>query len=586
MEKNKMKSMKQKLVKNTGTSMALLLLVSMVISIGSLVLTGNERIATQENTSRTAFDRLIKEQVDNAVSVADFYNMQYTSGKMTLIEAKTAAADVIRGMKYGKDGYFWVDTSQGVNVVLLGNETEGTNRLDATDSNGVAYVKLLVEQAQKQGGGYTDYNFPKAGQTEPLPKRAYTLYFQPFDWVIGTGNYVDDIDAEINALRSAIRTETIILMSIAIGAGLLLLFVGLIFTVRLSKNFANQLHGLLAISEQVAKGDTNIEMQESDIIEIQQLNQSFNSVVNGIYEQVNVLEHISNGDFTANISVRSEQDILVQSIHKMVSLLSRTLEQINISADQVTSGSTQVSDSAQALAQSATEQANSVEVLSAEIAGVSEQIKNTAVHTADANQLTANVGKLLNGSNQQMLEMSTAMSDISNSSEEIAKIIKVIEDIAFQTNILALNAAVEAARAGAAGKGFAVVADEVRNLATKSSEAAKQTGVLIERSVNSVQKGVQIAQATAQSLTEVVDGAQEIIRLIAEISQASTLQSESIAEITVGIEQISSVVQTNSATSEESAAASEELSGQAEMMKSLVSQFKLTADTSPTYRDQ
>lgn len=573
-----MKSMKQKLVKNTGASMALLLLVSMLISILSLVFTGNERVNSQENTSRADFDRLIQEQVGSALSVASFYHDKYTTGELTLEQAKTAAADVIRAMNYGQDGYFWVDTSQGDNVVLLGNATEGTNRIDAKDSNGFAYIKSLIAQAKQEGGGYTDYNFPKAGQTEALPKRAYTLYFQAFDWVIGTGNYVDDIDKEIHALRGSIQTETVILMAVSICSGLLLLFIGLLFTVRLSKHFSSQLHGLLTISEQVAKGDTNIEILESDIVEIQQLNQSFGAVVSGIHEQVTVLEHIANGDFTASISTRSERDVLVQSIHKMVSLLSHTVDQINSSADQVTCGSSQVSDGAQALAQSATEQASSVELLSAEIADVSAQIKNTADHAASVNHLTALVGEKLNASNQQMAEMSAAMSDISKSSEAIAKIIKVIEDIAFQTNILALNAAVEAARAGTAGKGFAVVADEVRNLAIKSSEAAKQTGVLIDGSVNFVKKGAQISQATAESLVEVVTGAQEITLLIAEISQASSLQTESISEIRLGIEQISSVVQTNSATSEESAAASEELNGQAERMKSLVSRFQLNAD--------
>lgn len=266
-----------------------------------------------------------------------------------------------------------------------------------------------------------------------------------------------------------------------------------------------------------------------------------------------------------------------RSITQFIKTISTTLLQIRLAAEQVSAGSTQVSDGAQELAQSATEQASSVELLSTEITGVSAQIKKNAAHAANVNQLASIVGEKLNASNQQMVDMSAAMTDINKSSEEISKIIKAIEDIAFQTNILALNAAVEAARAGSAGKGFAVVADEVRNLATKSSEAAKQTGVLIDGSVTSVKKGVEIAQATAQSLVDVVKGAQEITQLIGEISQASSLQTESIEEITQGIEQISSIVQTNSATSEQSAATSEELSGQADTMKALVSQFQLKA---------
>lgn len=582
MKENKMKSIKQTLLINSGTSMALLLLISMLISIFSLILTGNERITSQEKTSREAFDRLIQEQVSSVYSIVAQYNNKYIAGDISFEQAKDEAADLIRNMKYGKDGYFWVDTSEGINVVLLGNDTEGTNRMDARDTNGFPYIRELIAQAKQQGGGYTDYYFPKAGQSEALPKRAYTLYFEPFDWVIGTGNYVNDIDTEVSTLRSYILKETIILITAIISIGLLLLIAGLVFTARLSRSFSKQLKSLMLASHQVAEGDTDIQVLESEILEIQQLNQAFATMAAGIHEQVAVLERIADGDFTVRITERSERDILVQSMNKMVYLLNNTLHLINHSADQVTSGSMQVSDSAQALAQSATEQASSVELLSKEISGISVQIRNNAENASGVNQLAGVVGEKVNLSKERMSGMSLAISDISKSSEEIGKIIKVIEDIAFQTNILALNAAVEAARAGTAGKGFAVVADEVRNLATKSSEAAKQTSVLIEDSVSLVKKGVGIARETEAALMEVVAGAGEITQLIAEISQASALQTQNIMQITEGVDQISSVVQINSATSEESAAASEELSSQAEVMKSLVSRFQLNEDKGET----
>lgn len=255
--------------------------------------------------------------------------------------------------------------------------------------------------------------------------------------------------------------------------------------------------------------------------------------------------------------------------------LSSTLSQINQAANQVSAGSDQVSSGAQALSQGATEQASSVEELAATITDISGQVKSNAESALNAKEKSEMAGTEIAASNQKMQELIAAMEEISKSSQEIGKVIKTIEDIAFQTNILALNAAVEAARAGAAGKGFAVVADEVRNLASKSADAAKSTTALIEGAITAVSNGTQLVDVTAKSLLSVVTGTQEVASIVNDISTASAEQASSIAQVTQGIDQISSVVQTNSATAEESAAASEELSGQAQMLNNLVGQFKL-----------
>ncbi|MEG2073704.1 MAG: methyl-accepting chemotaxis protein, partial [Angelakisella sp.] len=271
---------------------------------------------------------------------------------------------------------------------------------------------------------------------------------------------------------------------------------------------------------------------------------------------------------------------ILMSIRQINSSLGATLSQINTAAEQVASGSDQVAGGAQALSQGATEQASSVEELSATIGEISEQVRQNAENTKNANEQAAIVEKEIENGDKQMRALADAMKDINNSSGEIAKIIKTIEDIAFQTNILALNAAVEAARAGAAGKGFAVVADEVRNLASKSSEAAKNTTVLISQSIEAVENGTKMAAATASALDKITTGAAAINTLIGEIASASGEQAQSITQVTLGVEQISAVVQTNSATAEESAAASEELSGQAGMMKELISKFKVSTEAS------
>lgn len=265
---------------------------------------------------------------------------------------------------------------------------------------------------------------------------------------------------------------------------------------------------------------------------------------------------------------------LLDSARKLSAQLSDTLRQINQSTDQVSAGAEQVSAGAQALSQGATEQASAIEELAATINDISGKIIATADRAGDVHSQSSETGREVEQCNEQMFELVNAVRDIGESSSQIGKIIKTIEDIAFQTNILALNAAVEAARAGTAGKGFAVVADEVRNLASKSAEASKSTSVLIEGSARSVEKGMKIADETAASLQKAVISTENTVKAVDKITEATAEQSQAVSQVTQGMDQISSVVQTNSATAEESAAASEELSGQAVILKELVGQFK------------
>lgn len=263
------------------------------------------------------------------------------------------------------------------------------------------------------------------------------------------------------------------------------------------------------------------------------------------------------------------------AINEILNKLNSTMHQINIASEQVASGASQVADGAQVLSRGATEQASSVEELAATINDISRYSTNTAASTLDADKQVQIAGSRVQACDRQMKDMLSAMEEIRSKSVEISKIIKTIEDIAFQTNILALNAAVEAARAGTAGKGFAVVADEVRNLASKSAEASKNTAALIAGTVQAVEKGFGYANETAGSLVEIVDVAKSVSVTVGKISEDAKEQANAISQVTTGIEQISGVVQSNSATAEESAAASEELSGQAQMLKSLVGKFKL-----------
>ncbi|KNY29703.1 methyl-accepting chemotaxis protein [Pseudobacteroides cellulosolvens] len=307
------------------------------------------------------------------------------------------------------------------------------------------------------------------------------------------------------------------------------------------------------------------------------INNTMNAIAIPLNAALKVLGKMAQNDYTNNIpgDYKGSFNELVSAINYVQSTLNNVLNEINDAAKQVASGSKQVSDSAQALSQGSTEQASAIEELSASMEEISTQTKQNAVSANQANDLALAVKENAILGNAQMREMVQSMNGINEASSNISKIIKVIDEIAFQTNILALNAAVEAARAGQHGKGFAVVAEEVRNLAGRSANAAKETTVLIEGTIKKVEDGSKIANDTASALNNIVDGVTKATELIGQIATASNEQATGITQINQGITQVSQVTQVNSATSEESAAASEELSSQADLLKEMVGKFKL-----------
>ncbi|MBQ8781356.1 MAG: HAMP domain-containing protein [Oscillospiraceae bacterium] len=335
--------------------------------------------------------------------------------------------------------------------------------------------------------------------------------------------------------------------------------------------------------DQLASGDftspvPETKSQDETKILTESTTQVVSDINNIIGDVGRVLEAMAEGDFSVDPRENERYYVgdyapIVEYLSNIRNALNETLGQINNAADQVSAGSDQVSAGAQALSQGATEQASSIEELAATINVISDQIKENAEAAVNASSQTDTAGAEMAAANEKMTELVTAMNEISASSNETKNIIKTIEDIAFQTNILALNAAVEAARAGDAGKGFAVVADEVRNLAGKSAEAAHSTTALIEGTVAAIERGTLLVDEVADKMSAVADAAGTVAKLNNSIADASKDTADAITQITVGVEQISGVVQNNSATAEESAAASEELSGQANMLKDLISSF-------------
>lgn len=484
--------------------------------------------------------------------------------------------DIMAGISVSENGTAYMIDKNGntiadtdPQVVIDGENIEKTAAEDTTGSKG--YAALADVHAKMRNGetGFADYTF--SGVRE-------FISYAPIE---GT----DGWSLAVCAPASDFLRTTYICFGIAISLTVIAIVISAINSTRMGNNIGNPIKLCTERIEKLSQGDLSSPVPEIDTRDetrvladaTRKLVYDFNSIIGDIGK---VLTSMANGNFDVRSEVEEEVycgdfHVLIESVRNINHRLSDTLTRINNSAEQVSGGSEQVSGGAQALSQGATEQASSIEELSATINTISDRITENSESCIDGKRLVDETAKYISTATDDMNRLTGAMDDIGKASGEISQIIKAIEDIAFQTNILALNAAVEAARAGEAGKGFAVVADEVRNLASKSSDAAHETALLIEKAITAINNGTNIASETAQAVTTVSRHAEEVHMLMNKIAEASAVQADMVKQVTVGMEQISGVVQTNSATAEESAAASEELSGQANMLKQLVGGFKL-----------
>ncbi len=376
------------------------------------------------------------------------------------------------------------------------------------------------------------------------------------------------ISSRVKKEVSATVTAEVFLMILgtllAIGIGLFL-----------TRMITGPIRASVELANAVAEGDVEKTVDIDQHDEIGVLAEAMGKMVENLKGLVEVARKIAIGDLTVNVEPLSDKDAFGHSMKAMVETLAYTMTEISTAANNVAAGAHQMSSTSQAMSQGATEQASSLEEISSSMNEIAAQTRHTAENARQANMLAGEAKMLAERGNERMSRMVVAMREINESSRSISRIIKVIDEIAFQTNLLALNAAVEAARAGKYGKGFAVVAEEVRNLAARSAKAARETAELIEGSVKKVGDGTQMADKTAEALSEIVAAAGKMTGLVGEIAAASNEQAQGVSQITQGLGQVDQVTQQNTAHAEESASAAEELSSQAQLLQQLVATFTI-----------
>lgn len=512
-----------------------------------------------ETTTSVAKGNNIKLGASTGMPVKD------SSGKIVGVISITYPLDhetIVDQLKGDSDNEFtiFMDDERINTTIMNGNERAVGTKMSAD------VAKIVLEDKKEY-----------FHETEILGNKymaAYSPLLDPDGNAIGalfTGLELSEITEQ--RVSSALTGVGIAVVIVVIIVVIMNLYIG--------KSIVKPVTQLCGTAREMANGNLSSEILKNANNEIGELADSLNEVQTNMQVYIkDISEHmelLAAGDITQEITRDYVGDFasIKDSINKIIDSLNNTLSSINTAAEQVNSGAEQVATAAQSLSQGATEQASSIEELAASINIISEKINTNAADAVEASKRTNEAGMEMQEVNDRVNHLVSAMTEIKESSDQIQKIIKTIEDIAFQTNILALNAAVEAARAGVAGKGFAVVADEVRNLAGKSAEAAKNTTSLIESTVTAIEKGNTIVEEVAEKIVVVSESAGHVAEINNKISAASKDAANSIVQITVGVDQISSVVQTNSATSQESAAASEELSGQAQMLQQEISQFTL-----------
>lgn len=590
-----MKSVRQKIV----LCSFLICLVSIIgiagYDIYHSVKSFKEDVANYRQTLLDQFDRSLKLEVETALSLIVDIHQQQQKGLLTEPEAKKRATDLVRNLRFDQGNYFWIDTYQGVNVVLLGRPQEGVSRIDSKDAQGHEFIKELIANGKKSGGGYTEYSFPKPNQSEALPKRAYTLAFEPYGWIIGTGNWIDDIDKVVIKKEQEYYESLKIAIYTKLGISVLILLMAGIVSFKFGSTFSRPIENATTHVNHLAAGDFNIHFDEQDLSRSDEIGQMARSLQ----------------------KMGSQLQALIQQIRSSAEHLAAASEELSAGADQSSLAIQQVATTITTMAESSTKQVSTVNTTSLvveEITDSIDHIAQTANHLAEMSEDTAQathggqstIEKAINqirAVGQGTEDTAKAVNELKDSSAQIGAIIELISGIAGQTNLLALNAAIEAARAGEQGRGFAVVAEEVRKLAEQTENATHKIAEIIranhenilatvsrmESAKNDVAYGIKLVNEAGGGFTNIFDMVQKLSERIRDISaslQEMAAGSQRIIQAVVELETESKHSQANaetvaaateeqSATADEIATSSKSLAALAGNLQELTSRFKV-----------
>ena len=524
-----------------------LFLITFVVIAGSLIFASRDTMMD---------DRKAKLQniVESAHSTAKHFYDQAQAGEIEEAEARDLALEAIEWMRYGDNGYLWINDFQPRMIMHpFAKKLEGKPLADYKDPNGTRLFVEMIQEIKKSGSGFVNYVWQKGNDgTNLQPKISYVKSYAPWGWVIGTGIYVDDVDAAF--FKYSINA--------AIAIALVVIFLSIV-AYFLSKTITRPLQQAVELADALAEGDMSQEIKIRSQDEVGKLLLSMQKMVGSLRGVAGVAQQIAEGNLDVTIEPRSDKDELLISLQSMTSRLVEVVGGVKASADNVATGGKAMNDSAMQMSHGATEQAAAAEEASSSVEEMAANIRQNADNAAQTEKIAMRSAAQAEDGGVAVEKTVTAM-------REIVEKINIIEEISRQTNLLALNAAIEAARAGEHGRGFAVVAAEVRKLAERSQVAA---GEISELSMTSVS----VAEKAGELLSQMVPDIKQTADLIQEIAASSREQDAGSEQINVAIQQLDTVIQANAATAEEMASTSEELSGQSDQLQSMMGFFNLSA---------